>query len=54
MENRKLAQEYAVKPEHKIPMSWVDHENYLSRHPLLSFTSPEAPSLIRNIILSVF
>ena len=26
MEIRKLAQEYAVKPEHNIPMSWADHE----------------------------
>ena len=41
---------YAVKPEHNIPMSWAEYEwqdNYLSRHPLLSLTSPESPSLIR-------
>ena len=50
MEIRKLALEYAVKPEHNISMSWQSmngQENYLSRHPLLSLTSPEAPSLIR-------
>ena len=49
MEIRKSAQEYAIKPEHNIPMSWQSmngQENYLSRHPLLSLTSPEAPSLI--------
>ena len=26
MEMRKLAQVYAVKPEHNIPMSWAEHE----------------------------
>ena len=26
MEIRKLAQVYAVKPEHNIPMSWTQHE----------------------------
>ena len=26
MKIRKLAQVYAVKPEHNIPMSWAEHE----------------------------
>ena len=26
MKIRKLAQEYAVKPEHNIPMCWTEHE----------------------------
>ena len=26
MKIRKLAQEYALKPEHNIPMSWTEHE----------------------------
>ena len=26
MEIQKLAQEYAVKPEHNIPMSWTEHK----------------------------
>ena len=26
MEIRKLAQVYAVKPEHNVPMSWIQHE----------------------------
>ena len=26
METGKLAQVYAVKPEHNIPMNWAEHE----------------------------
>ena len=49
MEIRKLAQMYAVKNEHNIPMSLAEHEwaKKLFESSSISLTSHEAPSLIR-------